>query len=120
MGEGRYAGKTPSSYRTGPGRRVAWVGPLARVRPVGVRTIVWAMALPAVVSAQRLSVGSRVGAYVALTKPRIIELLLITPLPTMIVAQRGLPSLWLMVATLLGGALAAGGANAINMFIDRD
>ena len=56
----------------------------------------------------------------ALTKPRIIELLLITTLPTMIVAQRGLPPVWLMVATLLGGALAAGGANAINMFVDRD
>jgi protoheme IX farnesyltransferase len=57
---------------------------------------------------------------VALTKPRIIELLLITTLPTMIVAQRGLPPVWLMGATLLGGALAAGGANAINMYVDRD
>ena len=56
----------------------------------------------------------------ALTKPRIIELLLVTTLPTMIVAQRGLPPVWLMVATLLGGALAAGGANAINMYVDRD
>jgi heme o synthase len=63
---------------------------------------------------------STVGAYVALTKPRIIELLLVTTLPTMVVAQRGLPSLWLMVATLAGGALAAGGANAINMVVDRD
>ncbi len=62
----------------------------------------------------------RLGAYVALTKPRIIELLLITTLPTMFVAKHGWPSPWLMVATLLGGALAAGGANAINMFIDRD
>jgi protoheme IX farnesyltransferase len=61
-----------------------------------------------------------VGAYVALTKPRIIELLLVTTLPTMIVAKRGLPSVGLMVATLVGGALAAGGANAINMFVDRD
>jgi protoheme IX farnesyltransferase len=64
--------------------------------------------------------GARLGAYVALTKPRIIELLLVTTLPTMIVAQRGLPSVGLMVATLVGGALAAGGANAINMFVDRD
>jgi heme o synthase len=64
--------------------------------------------------------GARLGAYVALTKPRIIELLLVTTLPTMIVAKRGLPSVGLMVATLVGGALAAGGANAINMFIDRD
>ena len=51
-----------------------------------------------------ISLGSRIGAYVALTKPRIIELLLITTLPTMIVAQRGLPPVWLMAATLLGGA----------------
>jgi protoheme IX farnesyltransferase len=78
------------------------------------------MALPAVVLTQRLPVRARLGAYVALTKPRIIELLLITTLPTMIVAQRGLPRLWLMVATLLGGAFAAGGANAINMVVDRD
>jgi len=58
--------------------------------------------------------------YVALTKPRIIELLLVTTVPTMVVAQRGLPSGWLVLATLVGGALAAGGANAFNMFIDRD
>jgi protoheme IX farnesyltransferase len=64
--------------------------------------------------------ASQVGAYVALTKPRIVELLLVTTLPTMIVARRGIPSLGLMVATLLGGTLAAGGANAINMFVDRD
>ncbi len=63
---------------------------------------------------------STVGAYVALTKPRIIELLLVTTLPTMVVAQRGLPPLWLMAATLAGGALAAGGANALNMVADRD
>jgi protoheme IX farnesyltransferase len=63
---------------------------------------------------------ARVGAYVALTKPRIIELLLVTTVPTMIVAERGLPSVWLMVATVVGGTLAAGGANAINMYVDRD
>src|SRR5579859_1677359 len=74
---------------------------------------------PAVVS-QRAGTRSKVGAYVALTKPRIIELLLVTTLPTMVVAQRGLPPVWLMVATLAGGALAAGGANAINMVVDRD
>lgn len=62
----------------------------------------------------------RLGAYVALTKPRIIELLLVTTVPTMIVAERGLPSVWLMVATVVGGTLAAGGANAINMYVDRD
>ena len=56
----------------------------------------------------------------ALTKPRIIELLLVTTLPTMILAKRGFPSVGLMAATLAGGALAAGGANAINMYVDRD
>lgn len=59
-------------------------------------------------------------AFVALTKPRIIELLLISTVPTMIVADHGVPSIWLMVATVVGGTLAAGGANAYNMYIDRD
>jgi len=63
---------------------------------------------------------SRLRGYVALTKPRIIELLLVTTLPTMIVARRGLPSGWLVLSTLVGGSLAAGGANAINMYADRD
>jgi protoheme IX farnesyltransferase len=67
-----------------------------------------------------VSIGTKVGAYVALTKPRIIELLLVTTVPTMVVAEQGLPSLWLMFATVVGGALAAGGANAINMYVDRD
>jgi protoheme IX farnesyltransferase len=72
------------------------------------------------VSATQLSTRARILAYVALTKPRIIELLLVTTVPTMIVAERGLPSIWLMAATVLGGTLAAGGANAINMVVDRD
>ena len=59
-------------------------------------------------------------AYVALTKPRIIELLLVTTVPTMVLAQRGIPSIWLMAAVVFGGSLAAGGANAINMYLDRD
>ena len=63
---------------------------------------------------------SRVGAYVALTKPRIIELLLVTTVPTMIVAAEGWPGGWLVLWTLVGGSLAAGGANAINMYVDRD
>ena len=61
-----------------------------------------------------------VRAYVALTKPRIIELLLVTTVPTMVLAQRGIPSVWLMAAVVIGGTLAAGGANAINMYVDRD
>ena len=68
----------------------------------------------------RPSLRSRVGGFVALTKPRIIELLLVTTVPTMFVAQAGVPSLWLMAATVLGGTMAAGGANAINMYVDRD
>jgi heme o synthase len=59
-------------------------------------------------------------AYIALTKPRIIELLLVTTIPTMFVAKRGVPGIWLIASTLIGGILAAGGANAINMYIDRD
>ena len=59
-------------------------------------------------------------AYVALTKPRIIELLLITTLPTMVLAADGWPSPWLMVATLIGGTLSSGSANAFNMYWDRD
>jgi protoheme IX farnesyltransferase len=72
------------------------------------------------VSAVELSSRARIGAYIALTKPRIIELLLVTTVPTMIVAQQGVPPLSLVLCTVLGGTLAAGGANAINMYVDRD
>jgi len=60
------------------------------------------------------------GAYVALTKPRIIELLLITTVPAMVLAEGGWPDTWLVIATLIGGTLSAGGANAINNYFDRD
>ena len=63
---------------------------------------------------------AQIKGYVALTKPRIIELLLITTVPTMVVAEQGLPSIWLIIATVIGGTMAAGGANAINMYVDRD
>jgi protoheme IX farnesyltransferase len=63
---------------------------------------------------------SVVGAYVRLTKPRVIELLLVTAVPPMILAQQGLPRLSLIVAVVIGGALAAGGANTINCWIERD
>ncbi|MGH3312471.1 MAG: heme o synthase [Streptomyces sp.] len=66
------------------------------------------------------SFGARVGAFVALTKPRIIELLLITTIPVMFLAARGVPDLWLVLATCVGGYLSAGGANALNMYLDRD
>ena len=68
----------------------------------------------------RRAATSTIGAYVALTKPRIIELLLITTVPTMVLAERGWPATALVLITLLGGTLAAGGANAINMYVDRD
>ncbi len=61
-----------------------------------------------------------VGAYIALTKPRVIELLLVTTLPTMILAEGGFPSAWLVIATLIGGAAAAGAANVLNCYLDRD
>ena len=63
---------------------------------------------------------SRISAYIALTKPRIIELLLATTIPTMFLAAHGLPGLWLTLATLTGGCLAAGGANTLNSYFDRD
>ncbi|MEX6428357.1 heme o synthase [Ferrimicrobium acidiphilum] len=73
---------------------------------------------PALVGLRAL--GCRIREYIALTKPRIVELLVITTLPTMILADRAWPPVLLMVNTLVGGALAAGGANAINMVVDRD
>ncbi|MCY4664311.1 MAG: heme o synthase [Acidimicrobiaceae bacterium] len=73
-----------------------------------------------VTGALRAPRRARAAAFVALTKPRIVELLLVTTVPSMILAERGLPSLWLMAATVVGGALAAGGANALNMYVDRD
>ena len=63
---------------------------------------------------------SRFAAYVALTKPRIIELLLITTVPSMVLAASGWPGTWLVLATLIGGTLSAGGANALNSYVDRD
>ncbi|HSJ49702.1 MAG TPA: heme o synthase [Actinomycetota bacterium] len=69
---------------------------------------------------KRGSLRETTAAYVQLTKPRIIELLLITTVPAMVLAERRMPSPWLVLATLLGGALAAGSANAINCYLDRD
>ncbi|SOD74001.1 protoheme IX farnesyltransferase [Jatrophihabitans sp. GAS493] len=65
-------------------------------------------------------VVSRIKAYVALTKPRIIELLLVTTVPAMILAAGGLPSWQCVLVTLVGGTLAAGSANALNCYVDRD
>ena len=66
------------------------------------------------------SLKDRLTAYMNLTKPRIIVLLLITTVPAMILADRGLPPAGLILATLVGGTMAAGSANAINMYLDRD
>jgi len=66
------------------------------------------------------SARQAVAGYVALTKPRIIELLLVTTVPTMLLAEGGIPSLRLVAATLVGGALAAGSANTLNCYLDRD
>ena len=68
----------------------------------------------------RAGLRDTVSAYIGLTKPRIIELLLVTTVPTMVVAERGLPDLWLVVATLVGGTLSAGGANTINSYLEQD
>jgi protoheme IX farnesyltransferase len=72
------------------------------------------------VEREKIGVSRKLRAYLALTKPRIIELLLVTTAPVMILAQQGIPDLWLMLATLVGGALSAGSAGAFNCYIDRD
>ena len=65
-------------------------------------------------------VMATLSAFVMLTKPRIIELLLITTVPSMILAEGGMPDISLVLLTVVGGTLAAGGANTFNMYIDRD
>jgi len=71
-------------------------------------------------ASRRPVIPAKLGAYVALTKPRIIELLLITTIPAMFAAQRQVPPIGLMIATLVGGTLAAGSANALNCVVDAD
>ncbi|HEX5613724.1 MAG TPA: heme o synthase [Acidimicrobiia bacterium] len=75
-----------------------------------------------VIAATRSSrtIMTRVAAYIRLTKPRVIELLLVTAVPPMLLAERGFPSIGLLLAVVVGGALAAGGANTINCWIERD
>jgi len=75
----------------------------------------------------RIGLSRKVRAYVALTKPRVIELLLVTTAPVMVLAQASIPgtptvipNLWLVLATLIGGSLSAGSASAFNCYIDRD
>lgn len=59
-------------------------------------------------------------AYVALTKPRVLELLLVSTVPVMFLAEGGMPNLWLVLATVIGGAMSAGSAASFNMYLDRD
>src|SRR5579859_4763187 len=68
----------------------------------------------------RVSWRETLNAYVALTKPRIIELLIVTTIPVMFLAAHGVPSLWLVLAVTVGGYLSAGSANALNCWVDRD
>ncbi len=75
---------------------------------------------PAGPAKSRRPVGALARSYLGLTKPRIIEQLLITTVPVMLLAEHGLPSLWLVLATLVGGTFAAGSANTFNCYIDRD
>ena len=82
---------------------------------------------PAAETSAKVSIGfsEKAKGYLALTKPRVVELLLVTTLPTMFYAHgfagnSGVPSLWLMFATMVGGALAAGASGAFNCYIDRD
>ena len=114
--------------------------PWAVVAHVALSVLIWATVVALATVASRLA-GSRpapasqatkqaeeekpslrdtVTAYYRLTKPRIVLLLLITTVPAMLLAAEGIPSPWLILATLVGGALAAGSANAINMYLDRD
>ncbi len=80
------------------------------------------MAIPLITdpTAAGVSARSKVASYFALTKPRIIELLLITTVPSMVLAAGRWPGLWPVLATLIGGSLSAGGANALNNYVDRD
>jgi len=66
------------------------------------------------------TIGSTIKAYVSLTKPRVMELLLVSTVPVMFLAQGGMPNLWLVLATVIGGAMSAGSAASFNMYIDRD
>jgi protoheme IX farnesyltransferase len=91
----------------------------ARVEPSGDRTPDRETA-PETEDVKPPTMGDTIRAYVALTKPRIIVLLLIITVPAMVLAAGTIPSLALIVVTLIGGTLAAGAANAMNMYLDRD
>ncbi len=104
----------PGSRRT-PARRVVPTDEVSRQQASGEAT-----ATPDLAVVAPVTLGHRVSAYIALTKPRIIELLLVTTVPAMVLAARGFPGGWTLIATLVGGSLAAGSANTINCYVDRD
>ncbi len=93
---------------------------VGRATPAAAPGAVPAAVPGAASAAPRRSLRGTLRAYLALTKPRIIELLLITTLPVMFLAARGLPPLWPAFATMIGGAASAASANALNCYIDRD
>jgi protoheme IX farnesyltransferase len=117
------------------------LAPWARATHVGLSALIWTAVMALAMAAREepagdaldvqradaaeepardASLGDTVRAYVALTKPRIIVLLLIITVPAMVLAAGAVPPLTLIVATLMGGTLAAGAANAMNMYLDRD
>ena len=100
-----------------PGARGARARALPRPRSPGDGAV---RAPAAPLAARPRAARAGCGAYVALTKPRIIELLLVTTVPAMMLAARGWPSWRLLLATLVGGTLAAGAANVFNCYFDRD
>lgn len=88
---------------------------------VGARPLVPSRLAPGgVVHGSTRTPTTKLQGYIALAKLRVVELLLVTTVPTMVLAEQGWPSTWLVVLTLFGGTLAAAGANAINMVVDRD
>jgi protoheme IX farnesyltransferase len=97
--------------------RAALAWPARTLLRVSTAIATEAQPVPPVVIAKRFA---RTRAYISLTKPRIVELLLVTTLPAMMLAAGGLPSVWLMLVVLVGGSLAAGGSSAINCYLDRD
>lgn len=71
-------------------------------------------------TAPERSIARTIKGYIALTKPRVMELLLVTTVPVMILAERGFPNIWLVLATVIGGMMSAGSAASFNMYLDRD
>ena len=96
-------------------------GPTMDAMAVGARPLVPSRLAPGgVVHGSKRTPTTVLGGYVALAKLRVVELLLVTTVPTMVLAELGWPSTWLVIVTLIGGTMAAAGANAINMVVDRD